>query len=66
MMGALFHFISSASSKHFQPMPPNFGIIPELERKIKNKQERYSHYRDRSFADLGNWSVENKLKLLPS
>jgi methylenetetrahydrofolate--tRNA-(uracil-5-)-methyltransferase len=59
MMGALFHFISSASSKHFQPMPPNFGIIPELERKIKNKQERYSHYRDRSFADLGNWVVKN-------
>jgi len=26
MMGSLFAFISSASPKHFQPMPPNFGI----------------------------------------
>ena len=30
MMGALFAFISSAAPKHFQPMPPNFGILPEL------------------------------------
>ncbi|NER39897.1 MAG: FADH(2)-oxidizing methylenetetrahydrofolate--tRNA-(uracil(54)-C(5))-methyltransferase TrmFO [Oscillatoria sp. SIO1A7] len=52
MMGALFDFISSASPKHFQPMPPNFGIIPELPVKVRNKRERYGKYRDRSLADL--------------
>ncbi|MBW4626633.1 MAG: FADH(2)-oxidizing methylenetetrahydrofolate--tRNA-(uracil(54)-C(5))-methyltransferase TrmFO [Brasilonema octagenarum HA4186-MV1] len=52
MMGSLFEFISSASPKHFQPMPPNFGIFPELGQKIKNKQERYGRYRDRALADL--------------
>ncbi|MEN9564876.1 MAG: hypothetical protein RLZZ69_72 [Cyanobacteriota bacterium] len=57
MMGALFEFISSASPKHFQPMPPNFGIIPPLPTKVKNKQERYGRYRDRSLADLINWSA---------
>ncbi|MGB5635752.1 MAG: FADH(2)-oxidizing methylenetetrahydrofolate--tRNA-(uracil(54)-C(5))-methyltransferase TrmFO, partial [Waterburya sp.] len=55
MMGALFEFISSASPKHFQPMPPNFGIIPPLPTRIKNKRERYGHYRDRSLSDLANW-----------
>ncbi|MDJ0616551.1 MAG: FADH(2)-oxidizing methylenetetrahydrofolate--tRNA-(uracil(54)-C(5))-methyltransferase TrmFO [Calothrix sp. MO_192.B10] len=55
MMGALFDFISSASPKHFQPMPPNFGIIPELGKKIKNKRERYGCYRDRSLTDLEAW-----------
>lgn len=55
MMGALFEFISSASPKHFQPMPPNFGIIPTLETKIKGKKERYGRYRDRSLADLNQW-----------
>ena len=55
MMGALFEFISSASPKHFQPMPPNFGIIPDLGKKIKNKRERYGKYRDRSLADLTDW-----------
>jgi methylenetetrahydrofolate--tRNA-(uracil-5-)-methyltransferase len=52
MMGALFEFISSASPKHFQPMPPNFGILPELTKRIRNKQERYGAYRDRALADL--------------
>ena len=56
MMGALFEFISSASPKHFQPMPPNFGILPPLSVRIKNKQERYGVYRDRALADLDNWS----------
>ena len=55
MMGALFDFISSASPKHFQPMPPNFGILPELPKRIRNKQERYGMYRDRSFNDLAAW-----------
>ena len=55
MMGALFEFISSASPKHFQPMPPNFGIIPPLPTKVKNKRERYGQYRDRSLSDLTNW-----------
>jgi methylenetetrahydrofolate--tRNA-(uracil-5-)-methyltransferase len=55
MMGALFEFISSASPKHFQPMPPNFGIVPPLATKVKNKQARYGQYRDRSLADLTDW-----------
>ena len=52
MMGALFDFISSASPKHFQPMPPNFGILPDLGVKIKNKRERYGKYRDRALENL--------------
>jgi methylenetetrahydrofolate--tRNA-(uracil-5-)-methyltransferase len=59
MMGALFEFISSAAPKYFQPMPPNFGILPDLGVKIKSKPERYGKYRDRSFADLENWKVVN-------
>jgi methylenetetrahydrofolate--tRNA-(uracil-5-)-methyltransferase len=56
MMGALFEFISSASPKHFQPMPPNFGILPPLSVRIKSKPERYGAYRDRSLADLDKWN----------
>jgi methylenetetrahydrofolate--tRNA-(uracil-5-)-methyltransferase len=52
MMGALFEFISTAEPKHFQPMPPNFGILPELPIKIKGKSERYGAYRDRSLAAI--------------
>jgi methylenetetrahydrofolate--tRNA-(uracil-5-)-methyltransferase len=52
MMGALFEFISSAEPKYFQPMPPNFGIMPPFETKIKNKRKRYESYRDRALKDL--------------
>ena len=55
MIGALVDFISSASPKHFQPMPPNFGILPDLPQRIRNKQERYAAYRDRALADLIQW-----------
>ncbi len=60
MMGALFEFISSASPKHFQPMPPNIGILPALGMKIKSKPERYGVYRDRSLADLASWKAVNQ------
>jgi methylenetetrahydrofolate--tRNA-(uracil-5-)-methyltransferase len=63
MIGALFDFISSASPKHFQPMPPNFGILPELPQRIRNKQERYSTYRDRALADLATWSDQLLLRI---
>ena len=55
MIGALFEFISTASPKHFQPMPPNFGILPPLTQRIRNKRERYGRYRDRALADLSRW-----------
>lgn len=57
MMGALFHFISTADAKHFQPMPPNFGILPDLPQRIRAKQERYGQYRDRALADLSTWQT---------
>ena len=61
MMGALFEFISSASPKHFQPMPPNFGILPELAERIRNKPQRYAAYRDRAFSDLAVWKAHLQL-----
>ena len=64
MMGALFEFISSASPKHFQPMPPNFGILPSLPTRIRNKQERYAAYRDRALADLDSWKTNLKSPIL--
>ncbi|OKH11522.1 FADH(2)-oxidizing methylenetetrahydrofolate--tRNA-(uracil(54)-C(5))-methyltransferase TrmFO [[Limnothrix rosea] IAM M-220] len=61
MMGALFDFIHSASPKHFQPMPPNFGIIPALAERVRSKKERYGVYRDRSLTDLALWKTQNQL-----
>jgi len=62
MMGALFQFIASASPKHFQPMPPNFGLLPPLAERIRNKRERYAAYRDRALAALQAWQASEQLR----
>ncbi len=52
MIGALTHFIAEAPSAKFQPMPPNFGLMPELSMRVREKRARYGAYRDRALADL--------------
>ena len=51
MMGALAKYISTPN-KDFQPMNANFGILPELEEKIKDKKLRYSMLSDRAIKDI--------------
>ncbi|MEB3359766.1 MAG: FADH(2)-oxidizing methylenetetrahydrofolate--tRNA-(uracil(54)-C(5))-methyltransferase TrmFO [Synechococcales bacterium] len=63
LMGALFAFISSAEPKYFQPMPPNFGILPALPQRIRNKKERYGQYRDRALSNLENWALQKTIPL---
>jgi methylenetetrahydrofolate--tRNA-(uracil-5-)-methyltransferase len=52
MLGALCHYVSSASPSNFQPMKPNFGLLPPLERRVRRKRERNRAYAERSLADL--------------
>ena len=61
MIGALTHFISEAPSGKFQPMPPNFGLMPQLQERIKDKRARYGAYRDRALADLQRTIEESKV-----
>ncbi len=56
MIGALTHFITTAPSGKFQPMPPNFGLLPELPERIRDKRRRYGAYRDRALSDLAPFS----------
>ena len=48
MIGALLNYICSSTSKDFQPMGANFGILPELDIKIRDKRERYMALAKRS------------------
>jgi methylenetetrahydrofolate--tRNA-(uracil-5-)-methyltransferase len=40
-------------------MPPNFGLLPELNTRIRDKRERYGAYRDRALADLEREMIES-------
>ena len=48
MMGALSKYISNESVTDFQPMGANFGILPPLDEKIRDKKLRYETLEKRS------------------
>jgi len=49
MIGVLADYISTPNEK-FQPMNANFGILPELDVKIRDKKERYEELSKRSLS----------------
>lgn len=51
MIGALAHYISSPNEK-FQPMNANFGILPSLEEKIRDKKLKYTKLADRAIEKI--------------
>ena len=53
VIGALADYISTENDE-FQPMNANFGILPELEEKIKDKKLRYTEFANRSLKLLKN------------
>lgn len=51
MIGALTDYISTPNEK-FQPMNANFGILPKLPERIRDKQERYKKLSERSIETM--------------
>ena len=58
MIGALARYISTENDK-FQPMNANFGIVPELDERIKDKKVKYARLADRGINDLKNMNKEH-------
>ena len=54
MIGALCDYISDESVKNFQPMGANFGVLPTIEPKIRDKKERYKALATRALESLDN------------
>lgn len=52
MIGALSRYIADDTVKDFQPMGANFGVLPELKDRPRDKRERGQAYADRALADL--------------
>ena len=55
IIGSLMNYVSgnnkyfaSHRKKSFQPMPASFGLIPNLDKRIKDKKMRYEAYKERS------------------
>ncbi len=58
MMGALARYISDESVRNFQPMGANFGVLPPLPEKIRDKALRYTAIADRAQDALHKYMEE--------
>lgn len=59
MIGSLTAYISDLTVTRFQPMGANFGVLPELENRPRDKKERGAAYSARALAALDNYLKEN-------
>ena len=59
MLGSLSKYIST-ESKNFQPMNANFGILKPLDKKIKDKKQKYSMLSQIAISDIKDFK-ENVL-----
>ena len=61
VLGALSKYISTPNEK-FQPMNANFGILPPLNERVRDKKLRYQKLADISIKDMEN--ITNITKIL--
>jgi methylenetetrahydrofolate--tRNA-(uracil-5-)-methyltransferase len=54
-IGSMAYYITTANPDNFQPMNANFGLLPPLEKRIKNKQERNTALADRALETIQNF-----------
>lgn len=59
MIGAMANYIVDNTSKNFQPINANFGIIKPLDERIKDKKEKYTKYAERALAILDEFLENN-------
>ena len=58
MLGALYRYLREADPRHFQPMNANFGLMDDLERRVKDKREKRERLAERALAEMARWRDE--------
>ena len=60
-IGALINYVTTDGMPHFQPMNINWGLLPPLQKKIKDKEQNRIKMGERSFKDLERWKKQLKI-----
>ena len=56
--GSMCNYITSAVAKHFQPMNANFGLMPPLEERIRDKKLKKQKIAQRALEFLDKFSAD--------
>ena len=59
IIGAITNYLVSANEVGFQPMNANFGILPPLDKVIKDKNLKKLEYSKRAISDLKQYKEKN-------
>lgn len=60
-LGSMAQYITTADFKHFQPMNANFGLLPKLETKIRNKKEKNEALAQRALDGVARFAAAEGL-----
>ncbi|MGX1827966.1 FADH(2)-oxidizing methylenetetrahydrofolate--tRNA-(uracil(54)-C(5))-methyltransferase TrmFO [Paenibacillus taichungensis] len=60
-LGSMAQYITKADFKHFQPMNANFGLLPKLETKIRNKKEKNEALAQRALDGIARFAAAEGL-----
>jgi methylenetetrahydrofolate--tRNA-(uracil-5-)-methyltransferase len=55
VLGSMANYITTANQKNFQPMNANFGLLPPMEPRVRNKKERYEQLATRALDTIQNF-----------
>ena len=57
-LGSLVHYVTHASSTHFQPANITFDLLPPLEKKIRDRTERHRAQCELALRELEGWLAQ--------
>jgi methylenetetrahydrofolate--tRNA-(uracil-5-)-methyltransferase len=60
-LGSMAYYITTADPDHFQPMNANFGLLPNLEKKIRNKKEKNEALAERALESIRAFKTETNI-----
>jgi methylenetetrahydrofolate--tRNA-(uracil-5-)-methyltransferase len=63
-LGALMRHLVDSAEESFQPANVNYGLFPDLPRRLPRKLRRRAHA-ERAAADLASWAARQGLELAP-
>ncbi|HEX6964751.1 MAG TPA: methylenetetrahydrofolate--tRNA-(uracil(54)-C(5))-methyltransferase (FADH(2)-oxidizing) TrmFO [Gemmatimonadaceae bacterium] len=55
MLGALYRYLREADPAHFQPMNANFGLVDDLEERVRDKRRKRELIAERALRELEAW-----------
>ncbi|MDB5083744.1 MAG: trmFO [Bacilli bacterium] len=62
-IGSLARYITKADPNHFQPMNATFGLLPELEYRMRDKREKNERISARALESLQEFQQKHQLPL---